>query len=75
MTNPLTGILPAAARRYLYAAYALAGVVLGCLQIADVQTGKTAEVLAYVGVALGITAASNVTHSEGRHVRAESDSA
>ena len=61
--NPLTGVLPTKVRKYLYAAYALAGVVLGALQLAEVNTGKTPEVLAYIGIALGATAASNVRHT------------
>lgn len=58
--NPLQDILTPAIRKYLYAAYGLAGLALGVLTIAGVSTGKTAEVLAYLGVALGLTAASNV---------------
>lgn len=59
--NPLQDVLTPKIRAFLYAAYALAGLVLGALSVAGVDTGKTAAVLAYVGVALGLTAASNVT--------------
>lgn len=67
--NPLTNILTPKLRGYLYAAYALAGIILGALTIADVHTGKTADVLAYIGVALGATAASNAspTPVAGKH--------
>lgn len=64
MNSPLTGIFTPKVRRYVYAAYALAGLVLGCLQIAEVNTGKTPEVLAYIGIALGATAASNAPSPE-----------
>jgi hypothetical protein len=61
MTNPLTDIIPAAARKYVYAAFVLAGIVLGACQVAGVDTGKAAEILAYLGsIGLGATAASNV---------------
>lgn len=59
--NPLTEIIPAKARQYVYAAFALAGLVLAALQIAGVATGRTADVLSYIGIALGVTAASNTT--------------
>ena len=57
--NPLT-YLPAKYRRVAYGLYALAVVVVGALAVAGVGTGKALDVLAYLGVALGITAASNV---------------
>lgn len=58
--NPLVDVLTPQIRKYLYAALFLAGVVLGALKIAGVDTGATADVLAFVGAALGLTAASNV---------------
>lgn len=59
--NPLTDVLTPGLRKALYALLFVAGVVLGALKIAGVDTGAAAEVLAYVGAALGLTAASNVT--------------
>lgn len=59
MSNPLTDIIPAKARKYIYALFALAGVVIGALAIAGVDVGKAPDVLAYIGIALGLTAASN----------------
>jgi hypothetical protein len=59
-TTPLTDALPTKVRKYLYWAYAVAGIVLGALQIAEVNTGKAPEVLAYIGIALGALAGSNV---------------
>ncbi len=59
MSNVLTDIVPARFRKYLYALYALAGLVTGALAVAGVDVGKTPDVLAYVGIALGLTAASN----------------
>lgn len=64
--NLLTDIVPAHVRKYLYALFALAGIIVGALNIADIDTGKAAEVIAYIGIALGITAASNVPASEPR---------
>lgn len=57
--NPLT-VIPAKYRQYVYLAYTLAVVVAGALAVAGVNTGKTNDVLAYLGAALGLTAASNV---------------
>jgi len=59
MSNPLTDIIPAKARKYIYALFALAGVIIGALAIAGVDVGKAPDVLAYIGIALGFTAASN----------------
>lgn len=57
--NILTDIVPAHLRKYVYALYALVAIVTGALNVAGVDTGATAEVLAYVGGALGLVAASN----------------
>lgn len=57
--NLLTDVVPAHVRKYLYALFALAGIIVGACQIAGVDVGKVPEVLAYVGIALGLTAASN----------------
>ena len=64
--NPLVDIIPAAARRYVYAAYALVGVVLGALQTAGVTEVRGLDlatawaVYGYLGAAFGVVAASNV---------------
>lgn len=60
----LRDIIPAAARRWVYAAYAVAVVVVGALNVADIDTGKAADVLAYLGAAIGFVAAANVTTSD-----------
>lgn len=66
--NPLVNVLTPKIRGYLYAAYVLAGIVLGACQIAGVETGKTSDVLVYVGAALGLTAASNASPTPvGKH--------
>lgn len=57
--NPLVDIIPAAARRYLYAAYALACLVAGAMHVGGVDVGAAPEVLAYLGIGIGATAASN----------------
>jgi len=68
MSNPLSGILSPATRKALYAVYGVLGLAVGAVQAwcaaSDAHqpswlNGATA-VLAYVGVALGFTAASNV---------------
>lgn len=58
--NIFTDIVPASARKYVYAVYALAGVVTGAFSVAGADVHKVPDVLAYLGVALGIVAASNV---------------
>ena len=68
--NPLTGIVSPTVRRYIYAAYALLGVALGACQVAGVvylfwaDTTVWLNVYAYVGTALGLTAASNTPSPE-----------
>ena len=57
--NPLTNVIPAEYRKYIYAAFTLVGIVVGALNIAGVNTGAAVEVIAYLGVALGATAAAN----------------
>lgn len=57
----LTDIIPPSARRYVYAAYAIAATTVGALNVADVGTGKAVEVIAYLGVAVGAVAAANTT--------------
>jgi hypothetical protein len=57
--NLLTDIIPAAYRRYLYATYALACLIVGALAVGGVNVGTAPDVLAYVGIGIGATAASN----------------
>lgn len=67
--NPLTKI-PARYRLWIYGAYFLIGVFLGACQVAGVvylfwaDTTVWLNVYAYVGLALGLTAASNVTPAD-----------
>lgn len=57
MTNPLTDVIPAAARKYVYAVLALAAIVWSCYQAAD---GDWVQLVGGLIVALtGATAASN----------------
>jgi len=65
----LTNIIPAAWRQRVYAAYALVIVALGATQVGYV-TAQAAQptwlaiavdVVAYLGVAIGVMAASNIT--------------
>jgi hypothetical protein len=72
-TNPLVNILGASARKVIYSAYALVGVVLGSIQVGigavDAATPDWLKValavFAYIGIAIGATAASNATDSKG----------
>lgn len=55
----LKDILPAKYRRAAYGLYAVAATVVGALTVAGVNSGKAAEVLGYLGIAVGAVAASN----------------
>jgi hypothetical protein len=66
--NILTDVIPAHVRKYVYAAYALAGVIVGALAVAGLDVGKAPDVIAYLGIALGLTAAAN-TPDRGDEVR------
>lgn len=68
MANPLTGIFGAGPRKALYSTYSLIGLVVGGIQAAygSVSAGSpdwlkvTLSVYAFLGTAIGATAASNV---------------
>lgn len=69
----LRDILPDSARKTVYAAYALIGALIGAIQVgyvavpgADQPVWLTVAlaVYAYIGIAIGATAASNTTPSE-----------
>ncbi|MEP7091205.1 MAG: hypothetical protein ABI776_13990 [Nocardioidaceae bacterium] len=67
-TNPLTGILSPSARKSAYAVYAAIGLLVGCIQVGygslDAATPAwlkvTLAIYAFIGTAIGATAASNV---------------
>lgn len=59
MNTLLTDIIPARFRKYVYAAFTVAGLIVGALAIGGVDVGKAPDVLAYLGAALGLVAASN----------------
>jgi hypothetical protein len=69
MANLLTDIIPANARKTLYSTYSLIGLVIGGIQAAygAASSGSpdwlkvTLSVYAFLGTAIGATAASNVT--------------
>ena len=62
MTNPLFDVIPAKARKYVYAVLALAAIVFAAYQVSD---GDWVELVGALIVALtGATAASN-TNTEG----------
>jgi hypothetical protein len=68
MANPLTGIVAARTRKYLYTTYSLIGLVVGGIQAAYGSVSVTSpdwlkvtlSVYAFLGTAIGATAASNV---------------
>ena len=68
MANPLQGIFGPGARKALYTAYSLIGLVVGGIQAAfgSVSAASpdwlkvTLSVYAFLGTAIGATAASNV---------------
>lgn len=62
--NPLEDVLTPTIRKYLYAALFVAGLVLGALKLLGHDVGSYPDVLAYIGAALGLTAASNVSPSD-----------
>ena len=61
--NPLTNILSPAVRKYIYATYALVGLVLSASKVATsaAWVDTALAVSALVGTFLGATAASNIT--------------
>jgi hypothetical protein len=69
--NPLVGIFGARARGFIYFAYALLGLLFGSVQAyltaVDASTPTwmkgAVAVYAYVGIAIGATAASNTSDS------------
>ena len=58
--NPLVGLFSPLVRKWLYIIYSLAGVIVGALAVLDVDVQKAPDLLAYLGTALGLVAASNV---------------
>lgn len=69
--NPLT-MIPDAIRKGIYVGYFVVGVLIGAVQVAYTAVNAiqpdwltiSLQVYAYVGIALGLTAASNVQSTE-----------
>jgi hypothetical protein len=61
MVNPLVDVIPPKARRYLYAAYALAALIIGAMNAGGMTIGRADDVLAYLAIPFGALAASNVS--------------
>ena len=67
MSNPLIDIVPAPVRKIAYAVYASVGIIFGCIQVGISAAGGGQPVwlnvclaiFAFLGGALGFTAASN----------------
>lgn len=57
----LIDVIPAQYRRWVYATFALVGLVLGAAQVAGVDVAVPLAVYSFVGTALGLTAYAN-TH-------------
>lgn len=69
--NPLTDVIPAKARRWVYASFAGASTVLVILGIFGVDPdtiGKCAAALGVLGTAVGATAASNTAQPSDAEV-------
>lgn len=62
-SSPLTDILPAKVRKYVYATYAFIGVVVAVWSVVGEVPDVVTNVLYAIGVALGAVAASNVRHT------------
>lgn len=65
MASPLTNVVPAKARRYVYLAYVLAVAVAGGLAASGVDVGIVPQILVAVGGALGLVAHQNTTVDDG----------
>lgn len=57
----LVDIIPAKARKYVYAAWALVGLVLGSAQIAGSDVATANAVYLFASTALGLTASANTS--------------
>lgn len=74
MANPLIDILNPQTRKTVYAAYALIGLIVGCIQVGfgsvNASTPNwlkiTLAIYAFLGTAIGATAASNVAEPAPR---------
>jgi hypothetical protein len=71
-------LIPQKVRTYIYISYAIAGVVIGAMNVGFESAGVadpvwfnvTTEVFAYLGIPLGATAAANVGNTDdeqGKH--------
>lgn len=69
MRDALT-LIPAQIRKAAYIALFFAGVLVGALNVAEVNTGKAVDVIAYLGTALGLVAAGNVSGAKRNEVGA-----
>lgn len=64
MNAPLSDLLteiPPRVRKRIYQAFAVAGVVVQALNIGGVDLGTIPDVVSFLGIAVGATAAKNVT--------------
>lgn len=68
MSNPFTNLIPAAYRRYVYAALSLAGLVVTVAQILGYDMTKAAAIVAAIGATLGFGLAHGNTAKRGGSV-------
>lgn len=59
--NILTDIIPAGARRYVYALVSLVALVLGALQVAGIDVTTALAVFTFITAATGLTAYANTS--------------
>ena len=55
----LIDIIPSRARKYVYALFALVGLIIGCLSVAGSDVTTWFNVYTFIGVALNLTAYAN----------------
>ena len=63
--NILTDIIPASARRYVYALISLIALVLGALQVAGIDVTTALAVFTFITAATGLTAYANTSGNPG----------
>lgn len=64
MPAPLADLLteiPPRVRKRIYQGFSVAGVVVQALNIGGIDLGTIPDVVAFLGIAIGLTAATNVT--------------
>lgn len=71
--NILIDIIPARARRYVYALVSLAALVLGALQVAGVDVTTALAVFTFITAATGLTAYANTNSQDAGDIELDAD--